>query len=452
VISCNEKDVCIPGILLRDPNGADHCKLKPTSPGADGSPGKKCNQNPLVSWECACNEAHVGKNRFADCQQLCKDAPIKPTTLRWATIGALMSYFVGALIHGEFWHILFSILQYYYMLPTFINIFSIYSFCNVHDISWGTKGIETAHGGAEKATKKKATTDEEDRPRGETAQREADAKQLIIKEQREKSIKDSLDKDRGNVEAQFQAFRSYLVIAWLASNALYIGITDGFMNVKTDSTKVPDYHDICTEQQTLQLALTNGMGFKGGAWASTGTNVYKNLGGSMSIQVSTPAGEAYGLDNNIGMSSFLIENAQQCTSAGSSSTAALTYSLCKPIEELLVGAKSGMTASQFYMIALFVLIAYTLGLKMFGCVGYLIARKFSGIWHKSANKKRRNYEIRRQEMAHVESPLQELSRAAVLAGWSAQVDPQSGRTYYQNTRTNQTSWELPEGDEEAAGI
>ena len=25
------------------------------------------------------------------------------------------------------------------MLPTFMNIFIIYSFCNVHDVTWGTR-------------------------------------------------------------------------------------------------------------------------------------------------------------------------------------------------------------------------------------------------------------------------------------------------------------------------
>ena len=28
------------------------------------------------------------------------------------------------------------------MLPTFINIIMIFSFCNLHDLSWGTKGLE----------------------------------------------------------------------------------------------------------------------------------------------------------------------------------------------------------------------------------------------------------------------------------------------------------------------
>ena len=32
-----------------------------------------------------------------------------------------------------------SIMQYFVTVPTFMNLFPIYSFCNMHDISWGTK-------------------------------------------------------------------------------------------------------------------------------------------------------------------------------------------------------------------------------------------------------------------------------------------------------------------------
>jgi chitin synthase len=33
------------------------------------------------------------------------------------------------------------------MLPTYINMLCIYAYCNLHDLSWGTKGLEanTAH-------------------------------------------------------------------------------------------------------------------------------------------------------------------------------------------------------------------------------------------------------------------------------------------------------------------
>lgn len=41
-----------------------------------------------------------------------------------------------------------GMLTYLFMLPTFTNIMSIYSMCNLHDISWGNRpetsqGVET---------------------------------------------------------------------------------------------------------------------------------------------------------------------------------------------------------------------------------------------------------------------------------------------------------------------
>jgi chitin synthase len=35
-----------------------------------------------------------------------------------------------------------SILQYYLMAPSFVSVFGVYSMCNVHDVSWGTKGSD----------------------------------------------------------------------------------------------------------------------------------------------------------------------------------------------------------------------------------------------------------------------------------------------------------------------
>ena len=99
-----------------------------------------------------------------------------------------------------------------------------------------------------------------------------------------------------------------------------------------------------------------------------------------------------------------------------------------------------------YLILLFGLVIYTLGLKMIGCVIFLIFRRWGIMTAKFTNKKKRNVEMRRQEMVQVDSPMHggdSLSEAAVVAGWSAQVDPATGRTYYQNTRTGQTDWSPP---------
>ncbi|KAJ3116646.1 Chitin synthase, class 2 [Nowakowskiella sp. JEL0407] len=49
-------------------------------------------------------------------------------------------YAISSILHLEPWHIITSTLQYIIFLPTYVNVFMVYSFCNLHDISWGTKG------------------------------------------------------------------------------------------------------------------------------------------------------------------------------------------------------------------------------------------------------------------------------------------------------------------------
>lgn len=49
-------------------------------------------------------------------------------------------YFVASLMYGEPSFMVTSFLQYLLLSPSYINILNIYSFCNIHDVSWGTKG------------------------------------------------------------------------------------------------------------------------------------------------------------------------------------------------------------------------------------------------------------------------------------------------------------------------
>lgn len=49
-------------------------------------------------------------------------------------------YFAGSIICLQPWHMFTSFVQYILLSPAYINVLNIYAFCNVHDISWGTKG------------------------------------------------------------------------------------------------------------------------------------------------------------------------------------------------------------------------------------------------------------------------------------------------------------------------
>jgi len=425
-------------------------------------------------WECSCTESQIGMARFGDCQTLCADAPIPPVYLRWFTIGGIMSYFVGAILHGETTAILFSIVQYYYMLPTFINIFSIYSFCNVHDISWGTKGIEAAHTSDGAGVKKKAVMDDdEDRPRGETEQREADAKQIILQQQREKNKADAIEKERGDVEASFQSFRSYLVISWIATNLLYCGIMDGLLNTQLALGVAEPHYFFCSPAQAQEKAFVAGLGFKGGAFGVATDNVNPSI--SIAYDGTKDACKAYGESANMGgwgaamnggATSYLrvpIKSASEleaqealaalgasCSSFTDTNEIGRSVMCCDSVAEILDGTPATVSGSMVYLIMLFGLVIYTLGIKLIGCVLFLMARRYSIFAAKWSNKSRRKVEMRRQEMVQVDSPLSgggggsdDLSDSAIAAGWSAQVDPSSGRTYYQNTRTGKTDWSPP---------
>ncbi|KAI0068051.1 glycosyltransferase family 2 protein [Artomyces pyxidatus] len=49
-------------------------------------------------------------------------------------------YFIGSFMHLEPWHMFTSFIQYMFLLPSYVNILMMYAMCNLHDVTWGTKG------------------------------------------------------------------------------------------------------------------------------------------------------------------------------------------------------------------------------------------------------------------------------------------------------------------------
>lgn len=48
-------------------------------------------------------------------------------------------YFVSSLLTFDPWHMFTSFIPYMLLSPTYINVLNVYAFCNLDDISWGTK-------------------------------------------------------------------------------------------------------------------------------------------------------------------------------------------------------------------------------------------------------------------------------------------------------------------------
>lgn len=208
----------------------------------------------------------------------------------------------------------------------------------------------------------------------------------------------------------------------------------------------------------MDMALTNGMGMKVGRFAPYPNSLLavKSYSDALTVTETEPPCSAYGQDLEIGINDFLYKPraSSQCTDSSNAPPDA-GYQCCITIDEQLAKTPPLVDSAQLYVIGLFSLIGYSLGLKLIGSVSYLVVRWYSNTYHKVMNNRRKNFEQRRADISYGDHEglemqgikAQPLSRSAILAGWSAQFDPQTQRTYYQNTKTGQTSWEPPQLDE-----
>ncbi|KAG0290118.1 Chitin synthase, class 1 [Dissophora globulifera] len=146
-------------------------------------------------------------------------------------------YFFASFLFLEPWHMFHSFIQYLFMVPSYVNILNVYAFCNIHDISWGTKGDtsvatdlgvakKTAEGGVEVSV----PTDSHDI---NNAYDEA-VSALSIKTVEVKQHRDAKTKQ----EDYYREIRTRVLLAWIMSNALLVALvtSTAFGNFTSNST------------------------------------------------------------------------------------------------------------------------------------------------------------------------------------------------------------------------
>ncbi|KAI8847542.1 chitin synthase-domain-containing protein [Chytridium lagenaria] len=121
-------------------------------------------------------------------------------------------YLISSLLFLDPWHIFTCMLQYLFMLPSFINILMVYAFCNLHDVSWGTKGIDSSSDLKDVSIKtnkdgaKVATVEE------------------IMKQRA--GLKDRKEKESTNAQTEqddfFKQFRTNTLMLWLLTNGVLV--------------------------------------------------------------------------------------------------------------------------------------------------------------------------------------------------------------------------------------
>lgn len=134
-------------------------------------------------------------------------------------------YFLSSLVHFDPWHCITSILQYMLLLPTYTHIFMIYSFCNLHDVTWGTKGAdkEEGHGGtsANVSTNSKnvqyVSVDD-----AELTKSWEQAKVDVIEKNRNRVENPDKRDAKTKAEDQKKQFRTVVLLSWIFSNVILV--------------------------------------------------------------------------------------------------------------------------------------------------------------------------------------------------------------------------------------
>ncbi|ODV81131.1 glycosyltransferase family 2 protein [Suhomyces tanzawaensis NRRL Y-17324] len=137
-----------------------------------------------------------------------------------ATSSTYALYFLASFLYFEPWHMFTSFVQYILLSPSYINVLNIYAFCNIDDVSWGTKGDTGAKDLGAAKVREDGTFD---------------VKIPISQEEINQSYLDQLEKIKNPVpedtsphvqsnEDYYAFVRSMTVLVWITSNFIVIAL------------------------------------------------------------------------------------------------------------------------------------------------------------------------------------------------------------------------------------
>ncbi|CAI6337157.1 unnamed protein product [Periconia digitata] len=150
------------------------------------------------------------------------------TNLIVSTASTIGLYFLMSFMYLDPWHMFTSSAQYFALLPSYICTLQVYAFCNLHDVTWGTKGDNVAKTDLGDAKGKK----------GNVVELEMPSEQLDIDSGYDEALRNLRDRievpasTTSEAQAQedyYRAVRTYMVVIWLISNAvLAMAISEAF--------------------------------------------------------------------------------------------------------------------------------------------------------------------------------------------------------------------------------
>ncbi|KAF9043751.1 putativechitin synthase [Hymenopellis radicata] len=170
--------------------------------------------------------------------------PIGPLVA--AIISTFGIYFFASFLYNDPWHMFTSFIPYLCLAPSFVNVLNVYAFCNLHDVSWGTKGSDKAD--ALPAIKSKTTigADEPEVEDMHRVQEDIDAafKETVTRALHKDNSPDEVE--RPTLDDENKTFRTRLVAAWMLTNGiLAVGIENinGWLYIGDDGISKAKYQE-----------------------------------------------------------------------------------------------------------------------------------------------------------------------------------------------------------------
>ncbi|KAH3671308.1 hypothetical protein OGAPHI_000531 [Ogataea philodendri] len=162
-----------------------------------------------------------------------------------ATTSTYALYFIGSFIFLDPCHMFTSFVQYLLLSPAYINVLNIYAFCNIHDISWGTKGDDLRNDLGEAKVTKNAQDGELEIVIPTTKTQIDVAYRKIMNELTTTTMEVEAKVNQEEEDAFYFAFiRSMTVLVWMITNFIIIALVTeagGLYQFTPDDSSSTDY-------------------------------------------------------------------------------------------------------------------------------------------------------------------------------------------------------------------
>jgi len=174
-----------------------------------------------------------------------------------ALIAAMVStfgiYFIASFLYRDPWHMFSSFFQYLCLAPSFTNVLNVYAFCNLHDVSWGTKGSDKAEAlpSVSSSKTKDAETVVEDTAK---PQEDVDAafKETVTRAITKVEVKEVPEKP--TLDDSNKTFRTRLVAFWMLTNAGLAVAIENINGLETGDSLTAD-EDELHKKQNIYFAI-----------------------------------------------------------------------------------------------------------------------------------------------------------------------------------------------------